>query len=509
MAITITELVQISRGQLHGHAPGDLTLDHISLNSSELKVGSLFAALPGLKVHGAQYAAGTPAAAIITDAAGWQLLAEQGETRPVIEVADVREILGEVSAAVFGHPSKQLTVIGVTGTSGKTTTTYLLEAGLLAAGHKVGIIGTTGTRINGVAVPTKLTTPEAPKLQELFALMVAEGCSHVVMEVSSHAISLGRIAGTKFAVGGFTNLSQDHLDFHHSMAEYFDAKAGFFREGSPVRAEHAVVMVDDQWGKDMARIAGERCLTVSATGEEAEVTVGEIQVGATGEQEFDVQLPAETVHVRLALPGQFNVANAALAIAMADAAGVDVTSFVSGISTVGVPGRMERIDEGQDFLAVVDYAHKPAAVVAVLESVKSQVKGRIAVVLGAGGDRDATKRPLMGAAAVNNADFVVITDDNPRSEDPALIRQAVMAGALEAQEKLGSMETKPQVVEIGDRAQAIIAAIEWARTGDAVIVAGKGHENGQLVAGVNHPFDDREHVREALRARAKTSGAQS
>ncbi|MDU0478067.1 UDP-N-acetylmuramoyl-L-alanyl-D-glutamate--2,6-diaminopimelate ligase [Staphylococcus chromogenes] len=500
MSLTLTKLVELSGGTLHG-ADGQesLEFDHITLNSGELREGSLFAALPGLNAHGAGYAAGTPAAAILTDHDGLALLQQAGEQRPIVAVADIRQILGPVSAAVYGNPSHDLTVIGVTGTSGKTTTTYLLEAGLIAEGHKVGLIGTTGTRIDGDPVPTKLTTPEAPKLQELFALMRDRGVSHVVMEVSSHAISLGRVAGTRFIAGGFTNLSQDHLDFHDTMEEYFDAKAGFFRPGSHTRAQRPVIMVDDSWGVKMASIAGPDALTVATGGAKADVIASEATVDVAGVQEFTVSIADQEFPVKLALPGQFNVANAALAIALAHVAGSDVEKFIAGIATVGVPGRMERIDEGQDFLAVVDYAHKPAAVAAVLDSVRTQIAGRVAVVLGAGGDRDATKRPLMGAAAVERADFVVITDDNPRSEDPATIRQAVMEGAVAAQKTVAH---HPEIVEIGDRGEAIIAAVRWAQPGDAIIIAGKGHENGQLVAGVNYPFDDRDHVRTAIRNRS-------
>lgn len=496
MTLSLQNLLARSGGTLHGTDNGEV-FDHVSLNSAELVEGSLFAALPGLHVHGANYAAGTPAAAVLTDADGAKLLADAGETRPVIEVEDIRAVLGDISAEIFGNPSHDMTVIGVTGTSGKTTTTYLLEAGLLAAGHKVGIIGTTGTRINGESVPTKLTTPEAPKLQELFAQMRDAGVTHVVMEVSSHAISLGRIAGTKFAAGGFTNLSQDHLDFHDTMEEYFEAKAGFFRADSPVRADRAIIMIDDEWGQQMAAIAGKEATTVATLGAVADVVASEAQTDLAGVQEFSVAIAGQDLPVRLQLPGQFNVANATLAIALAHAVGIELKSFIAGIAEVGVPGRMERIDEGQDFLAVVDYAHKPAAVAAVLDSVRTQVQGRVAVVFGAGGDRDAKKRPLMGGAAVERADFVVVTDDNPRSEDPATIRAAVMAGAQAALERV-SRDVELQ--EIGDRGAAIIAAVEWAQPGDAIIVAGKGHENGQLVAGVNHPFDDREHVRDALRA---------
>lgn len=498
MSLTLAKLVELSGGTLHGDAT-ERTFDHITLNSAELKVGSLFAALPGLHAHGASYAAGTPAAAILTDEAGLEVLRAADDTRPVIVVADIRRVLGPVSAEIFGNPSHDLTIIGVTGTSGKTTTTYLLEAGLIAEGHKVGLIGTTGTRIDGEPVPTKLTTPEAPKLQELFALMRDRGVSHVVMEVSSHAISLGRIAGTRFAAGGFTNLSQDHLDFHETMEEYFNAKADFFRADSATKADKPVIMVDDAWDVKMASIAGPECVTVSTGATSADVTTSQVEIDLSGVQEFTISLSSGDYPIRLVLPGQFNVANAALAVALATTVGSDPNKFIEGIAGVGVPGRMERIDEGQDFLAVVDYAHKPAAVAAVLDSVRAQVTGRLGVVLGAGGDRDASKRPLMGAAAVERADFVVITDDNPRSEDPATIRAAVLSGAEEAK---NHAEHNPEIVEIGDRGAAIEAAVQWAGAGDAIIVAGKGHENGQLVAGVNHPFDDREHVRAALRARS-------
>ena len=377
-------------------------------------------------------------------------------------------------------------MIGITGTSGKTTTSYLLEAGLMAEGHKVGLIGTTGTRIDGVAVPTKLTTPEAPKLQELFAQMRDEGVTHVVMEVSSHAIALGRVAGTHFTVGAFTNLSQDHLDFHHSMEEYFEAKAAFFRPGP----EHSVVCVDDAWGRRMAEVAGVDTLTVSTGSEPAAVTTRNVAVEPDGSQRFEVLIDGASIPVHLPVPGAFNVANAAVALAAASAAGSDPQVVAQGMSTIQVPGRMEKIDAGQDVLAVVDYAHKPAAVAAVLDTLRQQATGRFGVVLGAGGDRDAEKRPLMGTAAAERADLVIITDDNPRSEDPELIRNAIVAGTA---------DLPAEVRVIGDRAEAIRAAVSWAGPGDAIVIAGKGHETGQLVNGVTHHFDDREELLAALK----------
>ncbi|NLA55446.1 MAG: UDP-N-acetylmuramoyl-L-alanyl-D-glutamate--2,6-diaminopimelate ligase [Corynebacterium humireducens] len=487
---TLSHLARIAGGELTGSV--DPVVTSVELDSSRLAdEGALFAAVPGTRRHGAEFARGTPAVAILTDAAGKELLDAAGDTRPVILVDDVRAVLGAVAAEIHGHPSERLTLLGITGTSGKTTTSYLLEQGLMAAGLKVGLIGTTGTRINGRPVPTDLTTPEATTLQPLFVRMLAEGVTHVVMEVSSHALELGRVSGTRFDVAGFTNLSQDHLDFHPTMEEYFAAKARFFDPASPLAAERSVVCVDDEWGRRMADLASDP-VTVATRGAEADVTAVQSSLTPTGAQVIRLTLPEGAVEAELPLPGDFNIANAALATAMAWAVGVDPQAFTAGFLDVAVPGRMERIDEGQDFLAVVDYAHKPAAVAAVLDTLRGQVRGRLGVVVGAGGDRDATKRPLMGAEAAHRADLVIITDDNPRSEVPATIRAAVLQGAVDA-------GTDAEIREIGDRAAAIDALIEWARPGDGVVVAGKGHEVGQLVNGVNHHFDDREEVRRALK----------
>ncbi|WP_040087507.1 UDP-N-acetylmuramoyl-L-alanyl-D-glutamate--2,6-diaminopimelate ligase [Corynebacterium humireducens] len=487
---TLSHLARIAGGELTGSVAPVVT--SVELDSSRLAdEGALFAAVPGTRRHGAEFARGTPAVAILTDAAGKELLDAAGDTRPVILVDDVRAVLGAVAAEIHGHPSERLTLLGITGTSGKTTTSYLLEQGLMAADLKVGLIGTTGTRINGRPVPTDLTTPEATTLQPLFVRMLAEGVTHVVMEVSSHALELGRVAGTRFDVAGFTNLSQDHLDFHPTMEEYFAAKARFFDPASPLAAERSVVCVDDEWGRRMADLASDP-VTVATRGAEADVTAVQSSLTPTGAQVIRLTLPEGAVEAELPLPGDFNIANAALATAMAWAVGVDPQAFTAGFLDVAVPGRMERIDEGQDFLAVVDYAHKPAAVAAVLDTLRGQVRGRLGVVVGAGGDRDATKRPLMGAEAAHRADLVIITDDNPRSEVPATIRAAVLQGAVDA-------GTDAEIREIGDRAAAIDALIEWARPGDGVVVAGKGHEVGQLVNGVNHHFDDREEVRRALK----------
>lgn len=496
MAPTLSQLADLAgaRQSQAGGAVSDPTVTSVSIDSTSVEEdGALFAAVPGTRTHGAGFAAGAPAIAILTDEAGSEILREAGETRPVLVVEDVRRVLGPVAAEIHGHPSRELTVIGVTGTSGKTTTSHLLEAGLIAAGHTVGLIGTTGTRINGRAVPTSLTTPEATTLQMLFSRMLAEGVTHVVMEVSSHALELGRVNGTVFDAAGFTNLSQDHLDFHPTMEDYFAAKALFFRPDSPVAARHRVVCVDDDWGRQMAELAGE-AVTVSTGGaQDATLRARQVSRDASGAQQLYIELPEHEFRADLPLPGDFNIANAALATGLAWAVGVDVAAFVRGFRDVTVPGRMEAIDAGQDFLAVVDYAHKPAAVAAVLDTLRGQVTGRLGVIVGAGGDRDASKRPLMGSEAAQRADLVIVTDDNPRSEVPATIRAAVMEGATRTAARTGA-----EVREIGDRAAAIDELVAWARPGDGIVVAGKGHEVGQLIAGIDHHFDDREEVRRAL-----------
>lgn len=503
------ELAELAGAELVGD---DRRVLGATLRAQDAGADDLFAALPGSRAHGAQFAAAAIAAgavAVLTDPPGLLLLRADDRTAelPVLVHDDPRAILGAVAARIYGDPSQKLTLIGVTGTSGKTTTSYLAEAALRAAGHIVGLIGTVEIRIDGVRVPSSLTTPEAPDLQRLFAVMLERGVDTVVMEVSSHALSLGRVAGSRFAVGGFTNLSQDHLDFHRSMDEYFEAKARLFAGGSPVHARTAVICVDDEWGERMAqvaRVAVDRVATVSTTGAAGWSVVGTLAADA-GSQTVVVAAPDGSEHVMtVPLPGAYNVANALLAVGLAAAAGVPVATAIDGLADVAVPGRLEKVERGQDFLAVVDYAHKPAAVQAVLATLAAQTSGAIAVVLGAGGDRDSEKRPLMGAAAARGADLVIVTDDNPRTEDPATIRAAVAAGAA----GVPAAERRAQEIrETGDRARAIAEAVAWAQPGDVVLIAGKGHETGQEVHGRKSPFDDRDVLAAALEAAAHESVA--
>jgi UDP-N-acetylmuramoyl-L-alanyl-D-glutamate--2,6-diaminopimelate ligase len=461
----------------------------VTLRAAEVRPGDLFAALPGTRVHGADFAGAAVAAgavAVLTDAVGLDRARATGV--PVLVHPHPRDVLGAVAATVYGDPTQHLRVLGVTGTSGKTTVAHLLEAGLTAAGRITGLLGTVSTRIAGRSLPSAFTTPEAPDLQSLFAVMRDDGVTDVAMEVSSHALALGRVAGTCFAVGAFTNLSQDHLDFHADMEDYFAAKASLF---APGRTEHAVICVDDGWGVRLAaRTPG--AVTVATTCP-ADWCARDATTAPDGTQSFTAATPHGPVPVQLRLPGSFNVANALVAMACLDAVGVPPGVAAAGLGRVAVPGRMQRVEAGQAFLAVVDYAHKPAAVAALLDALRAQVAGRLIVVLGAGGDRDRAKRPLMGAAAAGRADLLVVTDDNPRSEDPAAIRAAVLAGARDEPHR-------GEVREIGDRAEAIAAAVAAARPGDAVVVAGKGHETGQKVGDVTLPFDDAAELATAISA---------
>ncbi|MFG1784178.1 UDP-N-acetylmuramoyl-L-alanyl-D-glutamate--2,6-diaminopimelate ligase [Rhodococcus oryzae] len=498
-----------------GQAPVSVT--GVELRAQSIEPGDLFAALPGARAHGAEFAASAlerGAVAVLTDPAGLATLAALAPATalPVLVHPDPRSVLGEVSATVYGRPADRLQVIGITGTSGKTTTAYLIEAGLTAAGRRAGLVGTIETRIEGRRVPSALTTPEAPQLHALFAAMLERGLDTVVMEVSSHALSLGRVDGTDFAIGAFTNLSQDHLDFHDGLDDYFAAKSRLFARDSTVRARRAVVCVDDEWGSRMAEIASAAVppesaaeappTTVSTTGG-ADWTASEVVAAEDGSQRFVAHGPTGSLPVALRLPGHYNVANALLALATLAAAGVDPELAAAGIGSVDVPGRVQRVDRGQEFLAVVDYAHKPAALEAVIATLRGQSAGRLAVVVGAGGDRDQGKRPMMGEVSARGADLVIITDDNPRSEDPAAIRAAVREGALGVPEA-----ARAEVREFADRAEAIADAVRWAEPGDMVLVAGKGHEIGQEINGVKHPFDDREVLAAAIDAVGRSDEGQ-
>ncbi|MCW2614005.1 MAG: UDP-N-acetylmuramoyl-L-alanyl-D-glutamate--2,6-diaminopimelate ligase [Frankiales bacterium] len=464
--------------QLRAAAPVDgTTVSGCTLDSRAVQPGDLYAALPGSRAHGADFApqaASLGAAAVLTDPAGAVRAAATG--LPVLVADDARAVLGEVARWVHDDPAAGMLVLGVTGTNGKTTTAFLLEAGLRAAGHRTGLLGTVLTRIGDDVVPSVRTTPEAPDLQALLAVMRERGTTAVAMEVSSHALTLGRVDGVVFDVAGFTNLTQDHLDFHPTMQEYEAAKASLF---TARRSRCGVVNVDDAAGRRLLRSA---TVPLTTYGQDADWSAREVDLRPDGSG-FRLVGPGVDAPASVRLPGSFNVANAVGALAMLVTAGVPVDDAVRGVAGCdGVPGRMERVEA--PFLAVVDYAHTPDAVTLLLQAVRAVTPGRVVVVLGCGGDRDRAKRPLMGAATTA-ADVAVLTSDNPRSEDPLAILAEMAAG-------------NPGAVVEPDRRAAIAYAVSLVGPGDAVVVAGKGHESGQEAGGVVLPFDDRQVLREVL-----------
>ena len=457
--------------------PAAVTLSDVTLDSREAAPGVLFACRPGARVDGHQFA---HAAA---DAGAAALLVERplDVGVPQVQVASVADAVGDAAAVVHGHPSRGLTIAGVTGTNGKTTSAYLIEAAFRAAEHRTGLIGTVQTLVDGQAQPGVRTTPEATDLQRLFARMRAQGVTAVAMEVSSHGLALGRVRGTRFGVAIFTNLTQDHLDFHADLEDYFDAKASLF---DPAYTNRAVVNVDDPYGARLAAIAEARGLAVtrmSPSGAPADARAEDVQLGREGSR-FTATLPQGSVDVSLRLPGGFNVANALGALAAAGALGLPLEAAAEGIAGLaGVPGRMERVAAGQPFTVLVDYAHTPDSVEHVLRAARELTGGRVIVVVGCGGDRDRGKRGPMGRAAASLADLAVFTSDNPRGEDPAAILRAMTEGARDAG---GEWTVEPS------RHDAIRLALESARADDVVVIAGKGHETSQEFADMTVPFDD-------------------
>jgi len=441
----------------------NVDISSIAYDSRDVRPGALFCCLPGLREDGHDHARAAVAAGAVA------LLCERPLGLGVVElqVQSARAAMGPIAAAFWGHPSEHLSVLGVTGTNGKTTTTHLLAAILNKAGRSCGVIGTlTGAR----------TTPEAPDLHAQLAEMLAAGRQAVAMEVSSHALDLHRVRGTRFAVAVFTNLSSDHLDYHGDMNAYFQAKAQLFR---PDLADRAVVNLDDPHGRLLC--------------EAAEVAT----VGYSIDQAVDLELDARGSSfrwrdqpTRIRLAGRFNVSNALAAATAAAELGIDASTIADGLRAAGpIEGRFELVEEGQSFLVVVDYAHTPDGLEKLLAAIRELVHGRVIIVFGAGGDRDATKRPAMGRVTASLADVVVLTSDNPRGEDPAAIISEVKRGVVGPPEPL----IEP------DRRKAIGVAVSLAGPGDAVVIAGKGHETTQVVGREILPFDDRLVAEGALR----------
>ncbi|MBU4214726.1 MAG: UDP-N-acetylmuramoyl-L-alanyl-D-glutamate--2,6-diaminopimelate ligase [Actinobacteria bacterium] len=478
-----------------GAAPVGVQVTGVAMGSADVVPGDLFIAVPGLKVHGARFVAQAIAAgavAVLTDPAGAALVAAGPGLAelPVLITADPRDLAGAVAAAVYGDPARALVTVGVTGTNGKTTTSYFVDAALRAVHPLTAVLGTVELRIGDDAIESPRTTVEAPVLQAICALAVERGARSLVTEVSSHALALGRVHGLRFDVAGFTNLQRDHLDFHGDMEHYFADKARLF---APDRARRAVVVVDDEWGRRLAAEVTVPVETVSTHADDptpADWSVLDAHIGLDGVgSRFVLRGPDGARHAATSpLPGLVNVSNAALAIVLAQAAGVPLPVAIEAVGHAHeIPGRMERvIERGQGLpLGLVDYAHTPDALVLALDAVRPITPGRLIIVLGSDGDRDQGKRPIMGTIAATMADEVIVTDENPRSEDPAAIRASILAGARSVPGATVHEETT-------SRAEAIRRAVAGAQEGDTVIVTGKGHEPTQEIAGVFHRYNDRD-----------------
>jgi UDP-N-acetylmuramoyl-L-alanyl-D-glutamate--2,6-diaminopimelate ligase len=453
--------------------------------------GSLFCCIRGEVSDGHRYAADAVAAGAVA------LLVEEFLPLdvPQARVAAVRSVLGPLAARFQGEPSFAMRTLGVTGTNGKTTTTYLLESIAAAAGDTTGVIGTVGARIGDQQLPNPHTTPEATDLQVMLAAMRDSGVGTVAMEVSSHALDQRRVDGTHFTATCFTNLTHDHLDYHGTLDAYFECKARLF---TPVFTHRAAIHVGDRHGEELARRAAANELVVTRFAidhPEADVAVHRVELGSGGTTFELATCNGRPVAVHTPLVGPFNVVNVLGAAATALLAGFELDAIVAGLEApIAVPGRMESIDAGQDFTVFVDYAHTPDALDAAITAARTVAgaDGRVIVVFGCGGDRDRAKRPVMGEIAARAADLAIVTSDNPRSEDPAAIVDDIVRGVPRGR----------QVERVLDRRTAIHDAVAAAGAGDVVLVAGKGHEPGQVLGDRTEPFDDREVAREAIEARA-------
>ncbi len=494
-------LSEVLRGvEILDQAGPEVQVGSVTDDSRALQPGDLFVAVSGRTVDGHDF---LPAAA---EAGAAAVLVSREVSFPgtVVRVADTARALGLAAANRAGNPSRHLRMMGLTGTNGKTTTTYLLESILKVAGQRPGVIGTVSYRFAGQERPAPFTTPTASALQALLADMALQGCTHAVMEVSSHALQMQRVAGLEFEVAGFTNLTQDHLDLHGSMEAYREAKRLLFvRHLSEGGA--AVLWYDDDAAPLMVVGYGGRVVRVSTRHPEVEVSVQLLESTLEGLR-IRLTLHGETVLLHSPLAGDHNVNNIALAAAMAAEVGVGLESIARGVQLLKVvPGRLERVEPEADVGVLVDYAHTPDALAHALDSLRPLTPGRLFCVFGCGGDRDALKRPLMGRAVAQRADIPVVTSDNPRSEDPlAIIAQILDGVTVGGHPKVGPEqlgETPRAYAVVPDRRAAINAAIDAARPGDVVLVAGKGHEDYQILGTERIHFDDREESRKALAAR--------
>ena len=473
--MTLSGLLRASG--IRAEISGDAAVTGLSADSREVAPGDLFCCIPGAVADGHDFAG----AAVAAGAAA--LLVERPLDAPVPQavVPAVRPVLGPLADTFFGHPSREMPVAAVTGTNGKTTVTYLLEAIARAAGREPGVVGTVSRRFDGVSLPAPRNTPEAIDLQRLLRRMLDAGVGVVALEATSDGLEQGRLFATRFVTAGFTNLTQDHLNTHGSMEAYFEAKASLF---DPSYTNRAVINVADDYGRRLAERTSVDVLTYGT--DDADIHAGSLEIDARGSSAV-ARTPAGEISIETSLRGRYNVDNCLCAIGLALHLGIEPDAIAEGIRAVTkVPGRLEPIESGRGFVVLVDYAHTPDALEHALRASREVASSRLIVVFGCGGDRDRAKRPLMGRAATSIADVAIITSDNPRSEDPEAIIREIEAGA----------EGPYRVVV--DRREAINEAIGEARAGDVVLVAGKGHEQGQTIGATTLAFDDRDVVKEAL-----------
>ncbi len=471
--------VEVLRSQVEG----DPEIGEVRYDSRAVQPGDLFVAIRGFATDGHKYIASAlenGAAAVVCEQAAPDV--------PAVLVPDSRRALAQLGIDRFGHPADQLTMVGVTGTNGKTTTTYLIKHILESQGAKVGLIGTNQNLIGEEMVPTERTTPESYELQSLLRRMVDAGCTHCVMEVSSHSLALDRVYGIEFAVGVFTNLTQDHLDFHHTMEEYRKAKAILF-----TIADQGVLNMDDPASEKMLLDATCPIQTFSAKSDAADLTAKDIRLHAD-HVDFVAAAEEGIARVHLGIPGQFSVENALAALGACRALGVPLDVAAAALKTAhGVKGRVEVVPTGTDYTVLIDYAHSPDGVENVLRAVRGFTKGRVIALFGCGGDRDKTKRPKMGAIAARLADFCIVTSDNPRTEQPEAIIDDIVAGMQDS-------KTPKEVIV--NRPEAIRFALDMAKAGDTIVLMGKGHETYQEINHVKHHLDEREIVAEYFAQKA-------
>jgi UDP-N-acetylmuramoyl-L-alanyl-D-glutamate--2,6-diaminopimelate ligase len=482
---TLEDAAQLVGAILHGE---NLSISGVALSDSDVEEGDLFVAIPGARVHGATFiesAIARGAVAVLTDEFGLTI----SKGAPTLVVKDVRKAAALIAASFYKYPTRDLVSIGITGTNGKTTVSTLLYQIFQAVGRDTGLIGTVETRIGNDVIKSSRTTPEAPELQALAAVMRERHMRHLVMEVSSHALSLNRVRGSHFSIAAFTNLSQDHLDFHNDMDSYFAAKAQLF---TSEYAEQAFINIDSNYGRRLSEEVKIPVTTLARTNQSATWHFVETHNVSRGVEFSARGSGGILIESRTRLFGGYNLDNLLLALAIAVECGIDPIELAAITPTLtGAPGRLESVSLGQHYTALVDYAHSPDAVSNVLAATREFTSGKIIAVLGCGGDRDVTKRPLMGQALLDGSDIAIFTSDNPRSENPIEILKQMTQ----------SLKISSPSQSIEDRADAIRTAVALAQDGDTVIVLGKGHEIGQEIAGVITPFDDRIALAQAIEAK--------